>query len=240
MTTVDQFIAQLQAKLGKPYIYGGIGPEGYDCSGLIYSSCLELGINVPRTSEAQWAGLPRIAAPKRGCLILYRVPSDGSAQPAHVMVYLGPNLAIQAPHTGLDVEYSSIPNIAGVEEIMGYCWIPQLTDAPPAPPVVVPTLEDDMFTTDPQTGLAMGTDKDGNLYLSPGMGAQAPAVVTLAEHPEWKAGNAESWTANPCVGLVAERDTDGTWGYTYVTQPASGQGSWGIYDRYHVRRNGSV
>ena len=93
-----------------------------------------------------------------------------------------------------------------------------------------------MFDRDPVTGIVVGTDADGNFYGSgiPGLG-----VVTLGQHPNWGAGQSESGGQNPCVGFMFERDADGTWGYTYFTKPASGQGSWGPYDKYHVKRNGT-
>ena len=89
-----------------------------------------------------------------------------------------------------------------------------------------------MFDRDPVTGIVVGTDASGDFFGSgiPGLG-----VVTLPMHPEWGAGT----PTNPCVGFMFEKDADGTWGYTYFTAPASGHGSWGPYNRYHIRRNGT-
>lgn len=40
---------------GVPYVYGGTGPWGYDCSGIVYEAFLHIGINISRDTYSQLA-----------------------------------------------------------------------------------------------------------------------------------------------------------------------------------------
>lgn len=97
------------AQLGKPYLWGGTGPNGYDCSGLVMEAYLAAGIALPRTTYQQVnVGTPVYAASQLqpGDLI-FTAGSDGTAaNPGHVGIYLGGDLVEDAPHTGADIELS--------------------------------------------------------------------------------------------------------------------------------------
>lgn len=110
--TPPQVIAAIDyavAQLGKPYVYGGTGPAGYDCSGLTMGAYLAAGIQLPRTSEEQaLVGTPVNPNALEPGDLLFAAGSDGTAQaPGHVGMYLGDGYVIEAPHTGATISIDS-------------------------------------------------------------------------------------------------------------------------------------
>ncbi|MFC8585297.1 NlpC/P60 family protein [Streptomyces sp. NPDC057217] len=91
-------------QIGKPYEWGAEGPEAYDCSGLTQRAWAAAGREIPRTSQEQWATLPRVPLAKLrpGDLVLY---FPGAT---HVAVYLGEGLVVQAPRPGAKVKVSPL------------------------------------------------------------------------------------------------------------------------------------
>ena len=48
----EHLLALAVAQEGKPYIWGATGPEAFDCSGLTLYIHAQLGVELPRNSEA--------------------------------------------------------------------------------------------------------------------------------------------------------------------------------------------
>jgi cell wall-associated NlpC family hydrolase len=96
-------IAYALAQVGKPYIWGGTGPAGYDCSGLVYASA---GIHIARTTY-QWqqdGPVIPLSQIQPGDL-LFSAGTDGtSTDPGHVAMYLGGGQVIQATQQGQPVQ----------------------------------------------------------------------------------------------------------------------------------------
>jgi cell wall-associated NlpC family hydrolase len=98
-------ISYAEAQLGKPYQYGGTGPNSFDCSGLVMMAYRAAGIDIPRTSEQQWAFGPRVkpSQVEPGELV-FVVGADGTrTEPGHVGLVIGGGLMIEAYATGYPI-----------------------------------------------------------------------------------------------------------------------------------------
>jgi cell wall-associated NlpC family hydrolase len=108
-------ISYAEQQLGKPYVWGGTGPAGYDCSGLVYAAYASAGITIGRTTY-QWrqdGPVVPLGDLEPGDLLFY-AGSDGTAtDPGHVVLYLGGGQIIQAPEQGQDVQIDPV-DLSGV------------------------------------------------------------------------------------------------------------------------------
>jgi len=108
-------IAFALRQVGKPYQWGATGPDAFDCSGLVFAAYAAAGIAIARTTFG-WRqdGPPVPLALIQPGDLLFSAGSDGtSANPGHVVMYLGGGQVIQAPQTGEDVQIDPL-DLAGV------------------------------------------------------------------------------------------------------------------------------
>jgi cell wall-associated NlpC family hydrolase len=109
---VSTAIAFAEQQLGKPYLWGGTGPDAFDCSGLVMMAYRAAGIDIPRTSQEQWTWGPRIQASQAepGDLVFFP-GSDGTiAAPGHVGIVIGGGKMIEAYATGTPLRIASYLN----------------------------------------------------------------------------------------------------------------------------------
>jgi cell wall-associated NlpC family hydrolase len=102
--TVGGHVAELALDYrGRPYVWGGTGPSGFDCSGFTRFVYSRVGIDLPHSSYAQWDIGRHIkrADLRPGDLVFF-------AGLGHVGLYLGHDRFIHAPHTGTDVSIASL------------------------------------------------------------------------------------------------------------------------------------
>ncbi|HEY2287493.1 MAG TPA: C40 family peptidase [Streptosporangiaceae bacterium] len=105
-------ISYAEQQLGKPYLWGGTGPDAFDCSGLVLMAYRGAGINIARTSQAQWATEVKVPASQvePGDLVFF-AGSDGTVtDPGHVGLVIGNGKMIEAYATGFPIRVSSYQN----------------------------------------------------------------------------------------------------------------------------------
>lgn len=95
-------IAFAKAQLGDPYVWGGNGPNSWDCSGLVHAAFASAGISISRQTGSL---INEGVAVGRGSLVAGDLvfPSSG-----HVGIYVGGGNMIHAPEPGDVVKISPI------------------------------------------------------------------------------------------------------------------------------------
>ena len=118
-------IAYAQAQLGKPYQWGGTGPDAFDCSGLVMQAYAAAGVGIARTSQAQWATEPHVSDPAPGDLVFFAGADGTASAPGHVGLVVDPSrdLMIDAYATGWPVEYDTYgpgSSKGGLSPVVGF------------------------------------------------------------------------------------------------------------------------
>jgi cell wall-associated NlpC family hydrolase len=105
-------IAYAEQQLGKPYQWGGTGPDAFDCSGLVMMAYRTAGISIARTSEQQWATEPKIPASQAqpGDLVFFAGADGTPTSPGHVGLVIGHGQMIEAYATGFPIRVASYTN----------------------------------------------------------------------------------------------------------------------------------
>ncbi|MGP3950429.1 NlpC/P60 family protein [Streptomyces sp. 7N604] len=90
--------------LGKPYVWGATGPNGYDCSGLTQAAWKAAGVSLPRTTFTQINAGQRISRSQLapGDLVFFY------SGVSHVGLYIGDGQMIHAPRPGAPVRVAAI------------------------------------------------------------------------------------------------------------------------------------
>ncbi|PWV55221.1 C40 family peptidase [Nocardiopsis sp. L17-MgMaSL7] len=95
-----------RAQIGKPYVWGGTGPDGYDCSGLTQAAWAQAGVSLPRTTYDQVnAGTPvsRDQLQPGDLMFFYDVSA-----PSHVGIYAGNGMMIHGSNPSKPLEEVSL------------------------------------------------------------------------------------------------------------------------------------
>lgn len=93
-------------QVGVRYRYGGNGPRGFDCSGLVHYAYGQAGLVVPRTTGQLWAAAAEVDRGdlRAGDLLFFNIKGKMS----HVGMYLGGRRFVHAPQSGRTVSVASL------------------------------------------------------------------------------------------------------------------------------------
>ena len=127
---------------GEPYVWGAVGPDSFDCSGLIVYSWRQAGYRLKvRTADQMYdRATPVPAGQERPGDLLFGSFSGshaGSGNAGHVMIVMKPGTAVQAPSTG-DVVKISKYTADGTKWRLGRLPA-SLLDPLPGSPALTPT-----------------------------------------------------------------------------------------------------
>lgn len=95
---LDQLIYNSKTFLGTPYVWGGNGRNGIDCSAFVKSAYASLGLVLPRVSRDQAkVGRPvSLMNIKKGDLVFFETDKKRPGVISHVGMYIGNGLIIHA------------------------------------------------------------------------------------------------------------------------------------------------
>ncbi|MEK4487755.1 C40 family peptidase [Psychrobacillus sp. FSL H8-0484] len=104
----EEVVALGELYLDLPYLWGGMSPYGYDCSGFSYNMLKACGYLIPRdaSDQARSGEEVSIGDPsswKKGDLLFF-ANDEGTGPVRHVGVYYGNGQLLHSPSTGKTVE----------------------------------------------------------------------------------------------------------------------------------------
>jgi cell wall-associated NlpC family hydrolase len=100
-------VAEAQRQIGKPYKWGGSGPDSFDCSGLTAWAWKAGGVTLSHSALAQYHETTRVplSAIQPGDLLFFGPSVSGIH---HNAIYVGNNQMIEASQTGTPVRYRAM------------------------------------------------------------------------------------------------------------------------------------
>lgn len=82
----EALLGAINLYIGTPYLYGGNGFDGVDCSGFVHNVFRQAGIELPRTSREQYKVGSSVSNPQFGDLVFFRMEGR---EVDHVGIALG-------------------------------------------------------------------------------------------------------------------------------------------------------
>lgn len=105
----SEIAAYAETFLGTPYVYGGNGPDSFDCSGFVKYVFAHFGYSINRTASTQLSNGTAVSKDQLqpGDIVFFKNAGDTHAA-SHVGIYIGGETFIHASSDTRQVEYSSL------------------------------------------------------------------------------------------------------------------------------------
>ncbi len=120
--TRQKIVSAAMSRQGLPYVWGATGPDSFDCSGLVQWAYRQAGILMPRVAAEQFLTGDHVplADAQPGDLLFWTYDPNDPGYVDHVAIYLGNGLMVVAPHTGTNVQVTSVPtaDFAGAVQVV--------------------------------------------------------------------------------------------------------------------------
>jgi NlpC/P60 family len=129
---VKEVVVTAKAQVGKPYLFGGDTPKGFDCSGLVKYAYEQHGVELPHNTVAQYNKGRKVKhGLRQGDAVFFR--GAAPPYPDHEGMYVGDGFFVEAPHTGAKVRVSKLAGYPGYMGARRYVhWFPHVHVVNPA------------------------------------------------------------------------------------------------------------
>jgi cell wall-associated NlpC family hydrolase len=113
-TQAERVVAFARAQIGRPCVWGAVGPGSYDAPGLTQAAWKAAGVTLPRTAQAQWGAGVQVSLVdvQVGDLVFFHDDLG------HVGIWSGDGMVIHAPGPGALIREESV-FFAGQSAIKG-------------------------------------------------------------------------------------------------------------------------
>lgn len=113
-TQAERVVAFARAQIGRPFVWGAVGPGSYDAPGLTQAAWKAVGVTLPRTTQDQWGAGVQVALAdvQVGDLVFFHDDLG------HVGIWSGDGMMIHAPGPGALIREESV-FFAGQSTIKG-------------------------------------------------------------------------------------------------------------------------
>jgi peptidoglycan DL-endopeptidase CwlO len=103
-TLGEQALRFALSRIGDPYVWGGAGPDDFDCSGLVMWAYAHVGISLAHFTGDQWNEGEHVSRSQLepGDLVFF------FADISHVGLYIGNGMMVDAPTFGQDVQIQPV------------------------------------------------------------------------------------------------------------------------------------